>query len=121
MAPGCGRRAAIRLRGVLAEALRRRQARHPATVRSGSQGLFTASAGKLLPGKAVLINHAAMEGDRIASATARIEAAMRRIETAAARPAGGRDTELEARYARLRSEAGAALADLDRIIGTLEA
>ena len=60
-----------------------------------------------------------MEGDRIARATARIEAAARRIEAAAARPAGG-DPELARKHQVLRSETGAALADLDRLIGSLE-
>ena len=62
-----------------------------------------------------------MEGDRIARATARIEAAARRIEAAAQRPASGSgDPELEYKYRALRSEAGAALAELDRLIGSLE-
>ena len=63
-----------------------------------------------------------MAGDRIARATARIEAAARRIETAAQYPSGdGGDPELAARYQALRSEAGEALAELDRLIGSLEA
>ena len=61
-----------------------------------------------------------MAGDRIARAMARIEAAAQRIEAAARRPASGGDPELAARYEALRSEAGAALADLDRLIGSLE-
>ncbi len=62
-----------------------------------------------------------MDGDRIARATARIEAATRRIEAAAQRPATApADPDLSARYAALKNEAGAALADLDRLIGTLE-
>jgi hypothetical protein len=61
-----------------------------------------------------------MEGDRIARATARIEAAARRIEAAAQRPAGGGDPELARKYQTLRSEAGEALAELDRLIGSLE-
>jgi len=62
-----------------------------------------------------------MEGDRIVRATARIEAAARRIEAAAVRPAGGNgDAELAARYHALRSETGAALAELDSLIGSLE-
>ena len=72
-----------------------------------------------MPGKALLINHAAMEGDRIARATARIEAAARRIEAAAQQSAGG-DPELASRYNALRSETGEALAELDRVIGSLE-
>ena len=50
---------------------------------------------------------------------ARIEAAARRIEAAAARPTGG-DPELNRKYQALRTETGAALADLDRLIGSLE-
>ena len=63
-----------------------------------------------------------MSGDRIARATARIEAAARRIEAAAQAPSGddGGDPELAARYQALRSEAGEALAELDRLIGSLE-
>ena len=62
-----------------------------------------------------------MDGDRIARAMARIEAAAQRIEAAARRPAGDSGApELARRYQALRSEAGAALADLDRLIGTLE-
>ena len=61
-----------------------------------------------------------MEGDRIARATARIEAAARRIEAAAGNATGGSDLELSAKYHALRSEAGAALAELDRVIGSLE-
>jgi hypothetical protein len=84
-----------------------------------SRGLFTAPLANILPGKVVLVNHAAMEGDRIARATARIVAAMRRIETAAQRPGDG-DPELARKYQNLRSETGAALAELDRLIGSLE-
>jgi hypothetical protein len=64
-----------------------------------------------------------MDGDRIERAMARIEAASRRIEAAAARPAaapGGGDPELQSKYEALRSEAGAALAELDRLLGALE-
>ncbi len=62
-----------------------------------------------------------MDADRIAQALARIEAASRRIEAVAARPvAAAADPELERRYLQLRSEAGAALADLDRLIGDIE-
>ena len=61
-----------------------------------------------------------MEGDRIARATARIEAAARRIEAAAGNATGGGDPELSAKYSALRSEAGAALVELDRLIGSLE-
>ncbi len=59
-----------------------------------------------------------MEGDRIAKALARIEAAAGRIEAAAARPTAG-DSELARRHEALRTEAGAALADLDRLIGRI--
>ena len=62
-----------------------------------------------------------MAGDRIAQALARIEAAAGRIEAAAsAPPSGAGDPELTRKYAALRSEAGAALAELDRLIETLE-
>jgi hypothetical protein len=62
-----------------------------------------------------------MDGDRIDKALARIDAAARRIEAAAARPAGDEDPALERKYEALRSEAGAALAELDRLLGALEA
>jgi hypothetical protein len=62
-----------------------------------------------------------MSGDRIARATARIEAAARRIEAAAQRPSGDGDPDLTSRYQALRGEAGAALAELDALIGSLEA
>jgi hypothetical protein len=62
-----------------------------------------------------------MEGDRTARATARIDAAISRIEAASQRSAGGQgDPELARKYEALRSEAGAALSDLDRLIGSLE-
>ena len=70
-----------------------------------------------------------MDGERIERAIARIEAASRRIEAAAARPAlsmspvstsSAGDPELERRYEALRSEAGAALAELDRLLGAIE-
>jgi hypothetical protein len=69
-----------------------------------------------------LVNHATMEGDRIARATARIEAAARRIEAAAGNAKGGDggDPELSAKYQALQSKAGEALAELDRLIGSLE-
>lgn len=80
-----------------------------------------------MPDNAVLVNPAAMAGDRIARATARIEAAARRIEAAAQRPAGDGHRQaqddrpdLSARYDALRAEAGEALAELDRLIGSLE-
>jgi hypothetical protein len=66
----------------------------------------------------------AMEGDRISQALARIEAASRRIEAVAARPAPAPapkgDPDLERRHAALRSEAGTALQDLDRLIADLQ-
>ncbi|HEY6814913.1 MAG TPA: hypothetical protein VI168_05180 [Croceibacterium sp.] len=64
-----------------------------------------------------------MAGDRIARALARIDAAASRIEAAAGRPAmtaEAADPELARKYESLRDEAGAALAELDRLIGTLE-
>jgi hypothetical protein len=65
-----------------------------------------------------------MSGERIESAIARIEAASRRIEAAAARPAPAMatdgDPELQSKYDALRHETGAALAELDRLIGALE-
>jgi hypothetical protein len=62
-----------------------------------------------------------MEGDRTARATARIEAAIRRIEAAAQRSgAADGDPELARKYQNLRSQAGEALAELDRVIGSLE-
>jgi len=64
-----------------------------------------------------------MAGDRIERALARIEAASRRIEAAASRGGSGSasgDPELETRYEALRSEAGAALAELDRLLGAIE-
>jgi len=60
-----------------------------------------------------------MAGDRIAQALARIEAAAGRIEAAAGMPAAG-DAELARKYESLRREAGAALTDLDRLIGSLD-
>ena len=64
-----------------------------------------------------------MDGDRIRQALARIEAASQRIEAAGARPApssSGDTTDLERRHAALRSETGAALQQLDRLIEGLE-
>jgi len=66
-----------------------------------------------------------MEGERILRALSRIEAAAARIERATLhqRPllsgAAG-DPELERKHDALRSETGAALAELDRLIGALE-
>lgn len=67
-----------------------------------------------------------MKGERILRALSRIEAAAARIERAALHqrpPLSGAagDPELERKYHALRSEAGAALADLDRLIGAIEA
>jgi hypothetical protein len=63
-----------------------------------------------------------MAGDRIAQALARIDAAAYRIGAAASsRSAPAGDPELQHRYETLRSEAGAALAELDRLIGSLDA
>jgi hypothetical protein len=64
-----------------------------------------------------------MAGDRIGKAIARIEAASQRIEAAAARggsASASADPELATRYEALRSEAGAALAELDRLLGAIE-
>jgi hypothetical protein len=60
-----------------------------------------------------------MSGDRIARALARIEAAAERIE-AAANTLALPDPALERRYLALRREAAEALAEIDRLIGTLE-
>ena len=60
-----------------------------------------------------------MDGERIARALARIDAAARRIE-AAAQPGASDHGEVHARYQALRTEAGAALAELDALIGSLE-
>lgn len=64
-----------------------------------------------------------MAGDRIERALARIEAASQRIEAAAARrgaSAPGGDPELQTKYEALCGEAGAALAELDRLLGAIE-
>jgi hypothetical protein len=62
-----------------------------------------------------------MEGERIARALSRIETAAARIERAAARsPAAAGAPDLESRYADLRRETGAALEELDRLIGAIE-
>ncbi len=63
-----------------------------------------------------------MDGERISRALARIEAAASRIEAAtraSARPQPD-GTYLAAKYQTLRTETGAALAELDRLIGSLE-
>ena len=60
-----------------------------------------------------------MDGERIAQALARIEAAAGRIE--AARPvATSTNPALQAKYDRLRREAGNALAEIDRLLERLE-
>ena len=65
-----------------------------------------------------------MAGDRIERALARIEAASQRIEAAASRggasAAAGGDPQLQIKYEALRGEAGAALAELDRLLGAIE-
>ena len=61
-----------------------------------------------------------MTGDRIALALARIDAAAARIEAAARIPTSPADDELTRKYEALRHEAGAALAELDRLIGALD-
>jgi hypothetical protein len=61
-----------------------------------------------------------MAGDRTAHALARIEAAAARIEAAAARRPAAVDPDLESRHQTLRSQAGAALAELDALIGSLK-
>jgi len=64
------------------------------------------------------VNSSGMEGDRIASALARIEAASARIEAAASQRAPS-DPMLQARYDRLRREAEHALTEVDALITTL--
>jgi hypothetical protein len=65
-----------------------------------------------------------MEGERILRALSRIEAAAARIERAALQRSPSSDDagdpELERKFHALRSEAGAALAELDLLIGGLE-
>ena len=65
-----------------------------------------------------------MDGERTQRALARIEVAATRIERAASQrpltPSPGGDAELEHKYQALRGEAGAALAELDRLLGALE-
>jgi hypothetical protein len=65
-----------------------------------------------------------MDGNRARQAIARLEAASRRIEAAAARamaaPSVEGDPELQRKYDALRGEAGAALAELDRLLGAIE-
>jgi len=62
-----------------------------------------------------------MDGERISRALARIDAAASRIEQVARAPAGSpADGDLADKYHALRTETGAALAELDRLIGALE-
>jgi hypothetical protein len=65
-----------------------------------------------------------MEGERITRALSRIEAAAARIERAAAQgvraPSPAGDADLQRTHAALLSETGAALQDLDRLIGSLD-
>ena len=62
-----------------------------------------------------------MVGERTSRALTRIEAAAGRIEAAAQRPSPvSGDPEMAAKYAALRREAGAVLAELDGLIGSLE-
>lgn len=84
--------------------------------------LFTAFSVKALPDMAQLASVAPMDGDRVRQALARIEAASHRIEAVAARPTATApgDPDLERRHANLRSETGAALRELDRLIESLE-
>lgn len=65
-----------------------------------------------------------MDGNRARRAIARLEAASRRIEAAAARtmaaPSGEGGPDLKRKYDALRGETGAALAELDRLLGAIE-
>jgi len=64
-----------------------------------------------------------MAGDRIAQALARIDAAADRIAAAVSGSAGtpgDGDSKISNKYDALRSETSAALAELDRLIGSLE-
>ena len=64
--------------------------------------------------------------ERMQRALARIEAAASRIEAAKASPglplgtAMGSDPELQAKYDALQAEAGAALAQIEAVLGTLD-
>jgi len=65
-----------------------------------------------------------MDDNRILDALARIETAARRIDTAVKSPVlpahdTAHDPGLALRYEKLRNEAGAALAELDALIGRL--
>ena len=59
-----------------------------------------------------------MEADRIAAAMARIDTAVARLEAVAARPAPAAVPQDQ--HDRLREETAAALAQLNRLIGSLE-
>jgi len=64
-----------------------------------------------------------MAGDRIAQALARIDAAADRIGAAASSRASGAKpghADLASKYETLRNEVGSALAELDRLIGSLD-
>lgn len=64
--------------------------------------------------------------ERMQRALARIEAAAGRIEAAKTAPGlpfgadSGSDPELQAKYDALQAEAGAALAQIEEVLGTLE-
>ena len=64
-----------------------------------------------------------MDDDRISQALARIDAATLRIASAArmpSAPAAAGDPALQARYDSLKAEAGEALQQIDRLLGSLE-
>jgi hypothetical protein len=63
-----------------------------------------------------------MDGERISRALARIGAAVSRIEAATRASASQRPdgSYLAIKYQALRTETGAALAELDQLIGSLE-
>ena len=63
-----------------------------------------------------------MDGERISRALARIEAAANRIEAAtqASAKAPPDGSYLAIKYQTLRTETGAALAELDALIGSLD-
>lgn len=63
-----------------------------------------------------------MANDGAQSAIERLQRAFHRVEAATERLKTSRaDHELEARHQRLQDEVEAAIADLDRLIGTAEA
>ena len=61
-----------------------------------------------------------MASERMAEALARIEAATRRIEVAAAKTPSPADADLQRRYEALHAQTRAALTELEQLIGTLE-